>query len=277
MNALTFHNVDRLCAAVDLSRERPVVNLADVGFVEPFGLVYLGMFLRHYNAKGQAFDLVLPREDSVLTYLAGQNFWQRFNFNPHTVASMGLLRRMTSTSLNDIVDLERRDGIAEEVSEAVLQVLCPGPKPRVPVNVGLVGEMVSELVHNFALHAEGPLAAFVMQYYPKARRLDLAIGDCGIGIRASLVTNPVHEALRDRSHSECGVLAFEPGVTRSSTGGGTGLWDVRDAVTAMGGRLVLATGDGWVQASRKGVRYGDMAFDLTGVQVGISIPVPARR
>jgi hypothetical protein len=195
---LTFYNVDHLCAGVDFSKTRPVVNLAEVTFVEPFALVYLGMFLRYHNTQGRGFNVAQPRNPTVLEYLARQNFWQRFNFNPDTVAAMGLLRHMTSTSLNDIVDIERRDGIAEEISAAVLEVLCPGPIPRVPVNVGAVAEIVSELVHNFALHAEGPLAAFMLQHYPKARRLDLAIGDCGIGIRASLVTNPVHEDLRSK-------------------------------------------------------------------------------
>ena len=37
----------------------------------------------------------------------------------------------------------------------------------------------------------GPLAAFTMQVYRRgAPRFVLAIGDCGIGIRASLSTNP---------------------------------------------------------------------------------------
>ena len=100
-----------------------------------------------------------------------------------------------------------------------------------------------------------------------------AIGDCGVGVRNSLSTNPPFAYVASLSHHEAAALAFQPKVTAKPSGGGTGLWDVRDAVRQLGGRMRLATGDGYVQDWRGQMRMGQMAFELPGVQVEISIPV----
>lgn len=273
MDSLTFANVDRLCASVDITQVPPRIDLSPVDFFEPFALIYVGMFLRHYNTQRVSFEIVPPDDRKAREYLTRQNFWERFNFDPTTLPASLLRRITTDTSLNDIVDIERRAGIAEEVAEAVAEVLCPGRYPRVPVDVGAVGEMVSELVDNFAEHAQGPLAAFAMQWYPKAHRFDLAIGDCGVGVRHSLSANPPFAYVASLSHHEAAALAFQPKVTAKPSGGGTGLWDVRDAVRQLGGRMRLATGDGYVQDWRGQMRMGQMAFELPGVQVEISIPL----
>jgi len=77
----------------------------------------------------------------------------------------------------------------------------------------------------------------------------------------------------NQPHHEATQLAFQPGVTGDPSGaGGTGLWEVRDAVRRLGGTIRLATGDGYVQAMGQHMRRGQMAFDLSGVQVEISIP-----
>ena len=176
----------------------------------------------------------------------------------------------TSTSLNDVVDIERRPGIAEDIAAAVRSVLYP----RVSIDVGAVAEMVAELVDNFAQHSMGPPAAFAMQWYPRGNRLDLAIGDCGIGIRSSLAKNPLYSGLLQRPDYEAAAKAFEFRVTGNpALGGGMGLSEVRETVRALKGGLSLATGDGYVVVGAEGMRTGRMAFDLPGVQIWVWVPV----
>ena len=110
-----------------------------------------------------------------------------------------------------------------------------------------------------------------MQYYPNLRRIVLAVGDCGIGIRSSLTSNPNYRYLANRPHYEAALKAFEPRISRMPEGG-TGLTEVRDEVTKLGGRLTLATGDGYVIIARAQVGYGQMAYDLPGVQMELSFP-----
>lgn len=272
MSSLTFTNVDRLCAGVDLRRQPAVVDLSGVTFVEPFALIYLGMFLRYHRSQGRRFRVRVPSVQGVRDYLTRQRFWDRFQFDPASLPP-DMLRPITSTtSLNNIIDIERRSGAAEEVADAVVQVLH---SESVQVNLGGVGEMVVELVDNFVQHSLGPPAAFMMQWFPRLDRLELAIGDCGVGIRRSLARNPNYAGVAARPHDEAAALALEPGVTGNVGGGGTGLTEVCDTVRSLGGGMRLSTGDGYVWIHRQGAYRGRMSFDLPGVQVEIF--VPARR
>lgn len=114
----------------------------------------------------------------------------------------------------------------------------------------------------------------MIQRYPRIHRVDLAFGDCGVGIRASLAGTERFGYLSDQPHWEAALQAFEPGVT-SKREGGFGLTDVRETINVLNGHLALATGDGWVQVSGGETRHGQMAYDLPGVQIELSFPEQA--
>jgi len=263
-----FSHVCSLCKNVDFQMERPIVDLSAIGFFRPFMLVYLGMFLRHHNSCGRAFNVVVPNSTAARNYLVRQNFWTRFNFNPNVIKEENLIRLTTSTSLNDIVDVEKRPNIAEDIAVDVLRVLRYN---HVRVKAQLLSELLCELVDNFALHSQRILSAVAMQYYPNLRRIVFAVGDCGIGIRSSLSSNPTYAHLASWPHHDVALKAFEPLVSRIP-GCGTGLTDVRDQVINLGGRFVLTTGDGYVIISPSGTSYGKTTYDLPGVQAELSIP-----
>lgn len=271
---LNFWTVDRLLSRVDLEETRPVIDLSEVTFFEPFGLVYLGMYLRHWNRLGKAFTISPPNTQEPRDYLARVNFWERFNFNPEVIEREKLRRFTSTTSLNDILDVENTPNVADQIIDDVLRVFRT---EAVQVNSSKVAEVISELVDNFAQHSDGVLAACAMQYYPRMHRLAFAIGDCGIGIRESLAQNPKHAHLRGRPHNEAAHEAFKPLVSRKPEGG-TGLTDVQETVVGEKGQLVLSTGDGFIRFSPTSattttkVEIGSMALDLPGVQVGISLP-----
>ena len=176
----------------------------------------------------------------------------------------------SSTSLDDIVDIEHRPGIDEEIAVMVRDVIA---RNAVNVDLGLIEEIVAELVSNFARHSRGPLAALMMQFYPRLQTVRLSIGDCGIGIRASLSSNPMYQDLATQPHYVAAVKAFKPGVT-SSHEGGMGLGTVTDDLQELNGQLVLVTGDGYVRKSGSArlFKYGEMPFELSGVQIEVEIP-----
>jgi hypothetical protein len=263
---LDFTTVDALCKAVDMSIKKPHIDLSRITFFRPFALIYLGMFLRYHNSQGTSFVVSLPNSSRARNYLARQNFWERFNFNPEVVQRERLRCFSTSTSLNDIIDVERHYDIAEEITRQVRDVLA---RNSVKVRIGLISEIACELVDNFAIHSECTLAAVAMQYYPNLGRILFAIGDCGIGIRASLIRNPRYSYLAEATHYEAALKSFDPLVSCLSSGG-TGLTEVRDQVINLNGRLILATGDGYVIITKDDIRYGLMAYNLPGVQMELS-------
>ena len=240
---LTFWNIDRRLARVNVDEQRPMIDLSDATFFEPFALVYLGMYLRHFNNLSKSFDVNPPHAHAPRDYLARVNFWERFNFNPEIIEQEKLRRFSSTTSFNDMLDIEKTNTIAEDIAENVRWIIRNN---AVGVDADMMAEVVSELVDNFAQHSQRLLAACAMQYYPAIGRMIFAIGDCGIGIRGSLASNPQYAYLAERPHREAAALAFEPLVSRKIEGG-TGLTEVADAVMAAKGRLLLSTGDGYVK------------------------------
>jgi len=265
---LNFENVSRLCSCVSLEPDTPIIDLSNITFFRPYALVYLGMFLRYHNINGKSFRVLVPTNSVARNYLAQQNFWERFNFNPESVTTERLRRFASSTSLNDIVDVEKRYGIAEDIAGQIMEVII---RNNVNVKAGLVTELVCELVDNFAIHSKCSLAAVAMQYYPNLSRVVFAVGDCGIGIRASLTSNPDYAHLAELPHWEVALKAFEPLVSRLRSGG-TGLTEVRDELMNLNGRLILSTGDGYVIIAKGEATYGQLPYHLAGVQMEMSIP-----
>ncbi len=268
MSTLSFRNVDDLRASVDMNAPQPNIDLSGVTVFEPFALVYLGMFLRHHNSEGKLFSVTHPWDRRALAYLETQNFWNRFNFNPVGTGDTRLRRFTNSTSMNDIVDIERQRWIAEDVAEQVARVLVKNG-PRIAVDA--ITEVASELVDNFDQHARHALAACSLQSYPQGNRVVFAIGDCGIGMRASLSSLQKYEYLSTRPHQQSILMAIEQQVTRKWEGG-MGLTQVVETVVALGGRLFLSSGDGYVTVSPSGKFVGTQAYDLTGVQIELSFP-----
>ena len=273
MKSLTFFNIGKLCSQVNLAESRPTIDLSDVTFFEPFALVYLGMFLRYFNSQGQSFRVAFPHNDRVREYLARQQFWERFNFKPQVVQTESLRRFTTSTSLNDITDIEKNPYLAEELAQAVAHVVAVNTS-RLPS--GVIAEVAAELVQNFVEHSGENLAAFMVQYYPRRGSygvLALAIGDCGKGIRASLSSKKQYAYLADRPHYEAILKAFEPGVS-SKREGGTGFNEVLDYITELGGSFRIATGDDYIIVDGKTgkAKTEKIGFDLPGVQIELIFP-----
>jgi hypothetical protein len=266
---LHLYNAAFVCAAADFTSTQPTVDLSNVTFFEPAGLVYVGLFIRYFSARGKKMFLVPPDSEEARRYLARQNFWRRFNFNQDTLEEKDLRRFSTTTSLDDIVDIERSPYIAEEIGQAIHDILW---REHVNVDRAQVGEILSELVDNFAQHSGDLLGVFAMQFYPRTRRIRMAIGDCGVGIRASLSKNPRYAALASQPHKVAAERAFEPGVSRKHEGG-TGLTEAEDGIRALNGVLTLATGDASVRIDGAKRTTPPMRFEMPGVQIALEIPI----
>ena len=212
---LTYANIDSFCNSIILRDQGfgrvPVlseIDMQSVTIVEPFALIYLGMFIRHHRAAGHRFRVLLPRSQRVKRYFESQKFWQRYGFDTGStdfLPSMGYL-----TSFNDIVQVNSGNYIGEEIADRVRDLLSRDSLAR--RGAYQVGELVSELVDNFAQHSEADDAACVLQRYPQIGRTDFAIGAIGIGIRKSLAQNDDYEYLDRQSDQEAAELAFTPGV-----------------------------------------------------------------
>jgi hypothetical protein len=265
---LSFENVDKFCASINLTDASPLVDLSAYTFFKPSALIYLGQYLRYHSAKGIKFKVKPPKDKIATTYLAQQRFWHRFDVNLETMPRERLQFFDDNTSLNDIIDIENRPNIAEEIASNVLRVLL---KNIVHIDNITVVEIVTELIDNFAQHSEALLATLLMQYYPDRHEIAIGVGDGGIGIRASLSKNPKYEYLAVLPHYEAALKAFEP-MTGRTDERGVGLTYVREQVLKAQGRMILITGDGYVKINREKTEMGTMVYNLGGVQIEVVIP-----
>jgi hypothetical protein len=160
---LSFYTIGRFCSQIRLTKPVSEIDLSAITFFSPFALVYLGMYLRHHNSLGYRFIVRPPEAEAAREYLARQQFWERFNFGEDTVKRESLHRFTTSTSLNDIIDIESDFNVGDEVGDKVRNILISNGLYLSPSKVGL---MVGELVDNFAQHSGRNLAALALQYYP---------------------------------------------------------------------------------------------------------------
>lgn len=185
------------------------------------------------------------------------------------------LRRFTSsTSLDDIADVEKDQYVAEELAEAVAGVV---EKNTVKLRPGVVAEVTAELVQNFVEHSDQTLAAFMVQYYPNRGpfgTLVMAIGDCGRGIRACLSATKKYADFADQPHHKATLKALEAGVSSKRGGGRTGFSEMLDYVTDLKGEFRIATGDEYIIVDGKTgqARTEKMGFDLPGVQIELIFP-----
>lgn len=268
MADLNFRNVQALCNRVDISALNPVLDLSNVTWFEPYALVYLGMFLRHYNKQGIFFQVTYPKNNKAREYLTRQNFWERFNFAPDPAIHRDRLRFDFSTSFDDIIDLQKGPYEAENVAYKFREVL---QRNNVKVRTDEVSVAVAELVENFVEHAEEGLAAIMMQYYPKHRKVKIAVGDCGIGIKGSLLKKEQNSYIMAMTHKEAIAEAFKPEVT-SKHEGGVGLYYVAEIVKEQHGELFLSSNNGSVYLCKGSMYMMDVPYDLAGVQAELCFP-----
>jgi hypothetical protein len=265
---LSFYNVDKFCAGINLADSPAIVDLSAYTFFKPFALVYLGQFLRYHNTKDIKFEFKLPEDVLVREYLDQQRYWLRFNSNPETILKARLNYINENTALNDIIDIDNRPNIVDDIADNVLRILT---NSIIKIEHPTIVEIISELADNFTQHAESSLATLVLQYYPERHEVAIAVGDGGIGIRASLCKNVKYEYLAVIPHYEAALKAFEPLVSRVDERG-VGLTYLREQVIKTKGQILLATGDGFAKINRHRTEMGTMGYNLGGLQVEVVLP-----
>lgn len=130
---------------------------------------------------------------------------------------------------------------------------------------------IFEIFQNCVSHSASGSGVFVCgQFYPYDGRLDLTISDAGVGIRTN-----VRRHLRDNklSSTEAIKWALEEGNT-TKTGdlpGGMGLKLLKDFIEFNGGKIQIASRQGFYQLSNRKEVYKKFVSDFPGTTVNLEI------
>jgi hypothetical protein len=274
LDSITFDDLLRRQRPLDTGR----FDLNDVTFVAPSGLVDLAVAVTTRASSAGSCELLVA-DHEVRTYLARIRFCQLLSsvavFNPPIPAYVLRRSDLYEGASESLVELTRLTSLVAlpillgRIIRALTGQLGYADDAAKDVAIG-----ISETVQNSFDHNPAIESFLAMQVYGSGERrfLEIAMGDAGQGIRATLSQNPAY------SYIASDVLAIqrslERGVSASSDlTRGTGLFHLRDLTRKLSGSLEIRSGSAKVRmrADRPRATYLSVPA-MAGVQVTLGLP-----
>lgn len=187
------------------SFEKVIVDFRNMGFIRPTGLAFivaLMKYIKHAQISAKYFFRDSHHID-VIRHLEKMEFYEKF----------GLIRESQLTGKKvDIKNFcEVREVASSKDCQSVSMQLAHLIDSQVDIPKGMldaVSHSLSEIIDNIFHHGDSPINGFVCaQTFPNMQEIEIAIVDCGMGIKESLKGNARFEYLN--SDTESIALAVE--------------------------------------------------------------------
>lgn len=244
------------------SREAGVrtIDLTEVGFVEPVGLVFLAAFAAAAIAAGDAVRVRAPADVTGGTYLARMRVGR-------VLEQLGVEHHLPSVRERDrqgeLLELRVFDGEGEVDSLAELV------HERVaPVDAGAARALhtsVVELGANVPQHSGGGRGFVAAQTFARTGEVLFAVGDAGRGLRAGLTARGAGTDV------DAARMALS-GVSRLGPQRGMGLRTVVGMAGRLRGDVHLVSGHAAVTATRGARHTQRSAHPVTGTLLQCRVP-----
>jgi anti-sigma regulatory factor (Ser/Thr protein kinase) len=258
------------------------VDCSELVFVDPFAMIGIILLSRQYAREfGVPLTFALPEGD-VRSYLGRAGFFKQAlsfaKFEPDIPeAWLDLMDAYQGSNpvLLEVTPLSEEAVIASILDrvEKVLQRRLRYKK----YDAYDICIILSEICHNIFDHNPNAATGYAaMQLYKRQRPnggfLEIAVGDDGVGVRASLRRNPKYEHLAD--DTEAIIKGLDNHVSEyNDITRGNGLFHLWNLVLKHRGSLCIRSGEGKVylrgDKSRAHARH---VGALDGVQFAITLP-----
>jgi anti-anti-sigma regulatory factor len=269
-----------------LASAQIIIDLEQVRFVDPYGMVGLLVLARFLRQRGCETVLMLPRAEEVMKYL------DRMDFSRHAerVCTIDLTtlwpdgeysRSAHSDVLLEITPIARSEDIhyiVDRVRERAQTILSQNLHYEQAAIDGFVVAL-SEVCQNIPEHSED-VGYVAIQKYHYGRRLGknlvkIAVMDLGVGFRASLAPKYAAQAAAWSDLSALQLAIFEGASRYDDPGRGQGLSAVRRFIERWHGKLMIRSGSARVGLSpswdHSATRQGKLTL-FPGTQVSIVLP-----
>lgn len=283
---LTYTSFDQLVALLSEMTLREsqdvMVDCSTLDFVDPFATIGLILLSKHFNKQfGVPLTFAFPEGD-VRSYLGRASFFKQAlscaKFEPDIPeawlqlmdayqGSNPVLLEVTSLSEEAIIA-----SILDRVEMVLRRRLHYGKYDAFDICI-----MLSEICHNIFDHNPGQATGYAaMQLYKNRQQgerfLQIAVGDDGAGIRASLRRNPHYKNLTSDVDAIIKGLANRVSEYDDITRG-NGLFHLLNLVLKHGGSLCIRSGAGKVffRADQHRTLVWDVG-SLDGAQFAITFP-----
>lgn len=266
---ITQDTTRNLAPPADLDCTCPIIlDLRSVGFIEPFGLVYLYWLIRELINRGATEVTVqAPQSDDVENYLVRMHFaqslggFQEVAFQPdlsqRMVRERELSDRLVEVTTFTLLDDDQVRQLTSNVMETILTHGGVLPVEARYLRLGLV-----ELLSNIEVHSQTRTGVLTVQRYGSI--VQIALGDGGIGIPAALrgVVGPLPD-------DETVLRALDTHVSSRAGRGGLGLPMIVQAIRETRGYMGIRSGQAHATVSRYGTDARCDCTPLPGTLVEI--------
>lgn len=269
-------NIGSLAAFVDSvkSANFQAIDLRLFDFVDVYATMGLALLVRNACQEGHTPTIYLPVSDDVRSYLARQDFFEIISpwyTIPRELLDLKQRQWAGNPRVAPLTLIESED----DVSPVVNRVRDLLTSPQFSVSKPMADDIwriLGEALQNVPQHAgvgTGRLepGIAVLQAYKGC--VEVALGDTGVGLRASLSQNP---ASAGRTDAELQMLVLQQGFSRTGKAGqGNGLCVVGATITKLGGVLRLQSGCAVTFITAMGYRQKPCR-PFPGTQLWIRLP-----
>lgn len=258
-----------------------VIDLREVMFIDPYGMVGLLEVGRYLSYQGERKTLALPVSDNVLKYLERMDFFKFAERYFEIVPGVPdipdrYLRSSVTDVLLEITPIENSDDIhfiVGKVKKRAQEILKKNLHYDERAINGFIVAL-SEVCQNIIEHSENTGFVGIQKYhFQKISKnvVKIAVMDLGIGFRKSLSERTA--VIDDLDAIEKGLLH---GVSRhNDLGRGHGLAAVKRFITEWNGKITIRSGiakrsiiPGWAWGKEK---ESHLTF-FPGAQINIMLP-----
>lgn len=262
---LTVETIDGVLERV-LEENAESVDLRDVRFVDPYGLLLLDLLVLERAEHGSAPRIEWPEVPAVRRWIRAMGFFAE-------IGSMtGPLTRDTQSALQPITAIADENGIGRVVDG--FHHRLAERYPLTESSRRTLTAMMIELFQNIPHHSnatgeiEDPHGIAAMQDYEDS--IFLAIADKGVGLRGSLGLRPGCEGITD---SQALNAILHDGLSRfADAGRGGELKRIVGVVRSWDGAFALRSGSALLYFDERGGDVYDVP-EFPGVQLAIRLPL----
>ncbi|MBI5025547.1 MAG: sensor histidine kinase [Nitrospirae bacterium] len=278
MTQITEDNFDQILQSF---RESSIINLQDVTFIDPYGMVGFLEIGELLKKEGIKKTIILPESEEVQKYLERMDFFKfanrYFNLEPSKPQISGrYLRSSYSDVLLEITPIEKSDDIHYIVGKVKGRANAILKKHLHYDEKAINGFIValSEVCQNIIEHSETKGFVGIQKYHFQNMNknvVKIAVMDIGVGFRKSL-----SERFALKNDLDAIEKALLHGASRyTEKGRGHGLAAVRRFVNQWNGKLSIRSGTAklsiipdWAWGKEKEVK---LAY-FPGAQINIMLP-----
>jgi hypothetical protein len=228
------------------------LDLSELNFIGPACMAFMVAVVRKARETGMLSDgsqIIPPKLTSARNYIHRMEVLKVvFEREPNEIPD--LVTRHEAMGLKECEHFESQPGgraVAASLVKALQEKVATDKIAATSLDLCL-----GELTENVYFHADSPHGGFAAaQTFKNSNEIEVAIVDLGRGVRASLAANPDHaaEAVDDITAIKA---AIRPLVTATpERNNGYGLAFTRFLMEMNSGRLIVWSGEGWLEMGEK--------------------------